>query len=153
MDIGYAPGDRCGGGEARQRASFVCKNSALAEEHTRNDLLDTTEQDLKDIQARIVRQRQRLRGADKIGRAVGALLDCRKVAKHFRITITDSALSFMHDHAAIAAEAALRTIGATPLCLYRPPREYPSHSYQSFGAGPATADDACGSGVRRRGEV
>jgi hypothetical protein len=54
-----------------------------------------------------VRQRQRLRGADKIGRAVGALLDRRKVAKHFRITITDSALSFMHDHAAIAAEASL----------------------------------------------
>jgi hypothetical protein len=35
------------------------------------------------------------------------LLDRRKVAKHFRITITDNALSFMHDHAAIAAEAAL----------------------------------------------
>jgi GAF domain-containing protein len=36
-----------------------------------------------------VRQRQPLRGADKIGRAVGALLDRREVAKHFRITITD----------------------------------------------------------------
>jgi hypothetical protein len=50
-------------------------------------------------------------GADKIGRAVGTLLNRRKVAKHY---ITDHALSFMHDHAAIAAEAALRTIGATP---------------------------------------
>jgi hypothetical protein len=50
-----------------------------------------------------VRQRQPLRGADKIGRAVGALLDRREVAKHFRITITDNAQSFMHDHAAIAA--------------------------------------------------
>ena len=70
-------------------------------------MLDATEQDLKDIQARILRQRQPLRGADKIGLAVGALLGRRKVAKHFRITITDDALSFTRDHAAIAAEAAL----------------------------------------------
>jgi hypothetical protein len=87
----------------------VCKNPALAEERKRkrDELLDATEQDLKDIQARIVRKRQPLRGADKIGLAVGALLGRRKVAKHFRITITDDALSFMRDHAAIAAEAAL----------------------------------------------
>jgi len=71
----------------------VCKNPAL--------------QDLKDIQARIVRKRQPLRGADKIGLAVGALLGCRKVAKHFRLAITDAALSFTRDHAAIATEAAL----------------------------------------------
>jgi Transposase DDE domain len=87
----------------------VCKNPALAEERRRkrDELLDATEQDLKDIQARIVRKRQPLRGADKIGLAVGALLGRRKVAKHFRITITDDALSFTRDHAAIAAEAAL----------------------------------------------
>jgi len=71
----------------------VCKNPAL--------------QDLKDIQARIVRKRQPLRGADKIGLAVGALLGRRKVAKHFRLAITDAALSFTRDHAAIATEAAL----------------------------------------------
>jgi hypothetical protein len=87
----------------------VCKNPALAEERRRkrDELLDATEQDLKDIQARIVRKRQPLRGADKIGLAVGALLGRRKVAKHFRITITDDALTFTRDHAAIAAEAAL----------------------------------------------
>jgi hypothetical protein len=87
----------------------VCKNPALAEERTRkrNDLLNATEEDLKDIQARVVRQRQPLHGADKIGRAVGALLGRRKVAKHFRITITDNSLSFTRDHAAIATEAAL----------------------------------------------
>jgi hypothetical protein len=87
----------------------VCKNPALAEERRRKrgELLDATEQDLKDIQARILRQRQPLRGADKIGLAVGALLGRRKVAKHFRITITDDALSFTRDNAAIAAEAAL----------------------------------------------
>jgi Transposase DDE domain len=87
----------------------VCKNPALAEERRRkrDELLDATEQDLKDIQARVVRKRQPLRGADKIGLAVGALLGRRKVAKHFRITITDDALTFTRDHAAIAAEAAL----------------------------------------------
>jgi hypothetical protein len=87
----------------------VCKNPALAEERRRKrgELLDATEQDLKDIQARIVRRRQPLRGADKIGLAVGALLGRRKVAKHFRITITDDALSFSRDHATIAAESAL----------------------------------------------
>jgi Transposase DDE domain len=87
----------------------VCKNPALAEERRRKrgELLDATEQDLKDIQARTLRQRQPLRGADKIGLAVGALLGRRKVAKHFRITITDDALSFTRDHAAITAEAAL----------------------------------------------
>jgi hypothetical protein len=87
----------------------VCKNPALAEERKRkrDALLDATEQDLKDIQARIVRKRQPLHGADKIGLAVGARLGRRKVAKHFRITITDDALSFTRDHVAIATEAAL----------------------------------------------
>lgn len=88
---------------------IVCKNPALAEERTRkrNELLDATEQDLRDIQARVVRQRQPLRGADKIGRAVGGLLGRRKVAKHFHVTVTDNALSFVRDQASIAAEAAL----------------------------------------------
>jgi transposase len=87
----------------------VCKNPALAEERRRkrDELLDATEQDLKDIQARIVRKRRPLRGADNIGLAVGALIGRRKVAKHFRIAITDDALSFMRDHAAIVTEAAL----------------------------------------------
>jgi len=88
---------------------IVCRNPALAEERKRKraELLDATEQDLKDIAARIVRKRQPLRGADKIGLAVGALLGRRKVAKHFRIAITDDRLSFTRDHDAIAAEAAL----------------------------------------------
>jgi hypothetical protein len=88
---------------------IVCKNPALAEERKRKraELLDATEQDLKDIAARIVRKRQPLRGADKIGLAVGALLGRRKVAKHFRIAITDDQLSFTRDHDAIAVEAAL----------------------------------------------
>ena len=48
-----------------------------------------------------------MRGAGAIGRAVGAVLGRRKVAKHFHITITDHALSFSRNHAAITAEGAL----------------------------------------------
>jgi hypothetical protein len=88
---------------------IVCKNHALAEERRRKrgELLDATEQDLKDIQVRILRKRKPLRGADKIGLAVGAVIGRRKVGKHFRIAITDGSLSFTRDHAAIAKEAAL----------------------------------------------
>ena len=87
----------------------VCKNHALAEERRRkrNELLDATEQDLKDIQKRIVRKRKPLRGADEIGLAVGKIIGRRKVAKHFDLTITDDQLSFTRDHAAIAKEGAL----------------------------------------------
>jgi hypothetical protein len=88
---------------------IVCRNPALAEERRRKrrELLDATEKDLKDIQVRVARRRQPLRGAGKIGQAVGAVLGRRKVAKHFRIAITDQSLSFERDHGAIAAEAAL----------------------------------------------
>lgn len=88
---------------------IVCKNPTLAEERRRkrNELLEATETDLKAIQARVGRRRQPLRGADKIGQAVGAVLGRRKVAKHFRLTITDRTLSFERDHAAIDVEAAL----------------------------------------------
>jgi hypothetical protein len=87
----------------------VCKNHALAEERKRkrNELLEATEQDLKNIQKRIVRKRDPLRGADEIGLAVGAVIGRRKVAKHFELTITDNSLSFTRNDAAIAKEAAL----------------------------------------------
>src|SRR5882672_1596445 len=83
---------------------IVCRNPALARK--RGELLDATEQELIAIQARIRRARQPLRGADKIGLAIGAVLGRRKVAKHFQITITDSDLRFVRDEAGIAAEAA-----------------------------------------------
>jgi hypothetical protein len=88
---------------------IVCKNHALAEERRRkrNELLDATEQDLKNIQKRIVRKRNPLRGADEIGLAVGKIISRRKVAKHFDLTITDDSLSFTRNHAAIAKEGAL----------------------------------------------
>jgi Transposase DDE domain len=88
---------------------IVCRNPALAEERARkrSELLEATEQALARIQARVRRARQPLRGAAKIGLAVGAILGRRKVAKHFQISITDDDLGFTRDEAGIAAEAAL----------------------------------------------
>jgi Transposase DDE domain len=88
---------------------IVCRNPALGAERTRkrNELLEATERELEHIQARVRRARQPLRGADKIGQAVGAVLGRRKVAKHFQIAITDDDLRFARDTASIAAEAAL----------------------------------------------
>lgn len=87
----------------------VCRNPALGAERTRKrgELLEATERELERIQARVRRVRQPLRGADKIGQAVGAVLGRRKVAKHFQIAITDHDLRFSRDTASIAAEAAL----------------------------------------------
>ena len=53
-----------------------------------------------------------MRGAARIGLAVGAVLGRRKMAKHFQLTITDTDLSIVRDHTAIAAEAALDGIYA-----------------------------------------
>jgi hypothetical protein len=88
---------------------IVCRNPALGAERARkrSELLEATERELAHLQARVRRARQPLRGADKIGQAVGAVLGRRKVAKHFQIAITDHDLRVARDTASIAAEAAL----------------------------------------------
>jgi transposase len=88
---------------------IVCRNPALAAERSRKraELLDATQQALQAIQARVRRQRRPLKGAAAIGEAVGAVLNRKKVAKHFTRTITDSDLTFARDQAAIDAEARL----------------------------------------------
>jgi Transposase DDE domain len=88
---------------------IVCKNPLLAAERARkrDDLLAATERELARLQARVRRARQPLRGAGAIGQAVGAVLDRRKVGKHFQITITEDDLQFARNQQAIAEEAAL----------------------------------------------
>jgi hypothetical protein len=88
---------------------IVCRNPALAEERARKraELLEVTERELGRIQVRVRRARRPLRGAAKIGLVVGAVIGRRKVAKHFRITISDDDLGFARDEASIATEAAL----------------------------------------------
>ncbi len=85
----------------------VCRNPLLAAERARKraDLLGATEARLAPIVARVAAGR--LAGAARIGLAVGRLIDRYKMAKHFRLEITDEALTVIRDEAAIAAEAAL----------------------------------------------
>ena len=85
----------------------VGKNPLLAEERRRkrDDWLALTEADLRKIQARVTREKNPLRGAGEIGKAVGAVLGKRKIAKHFELTITDAACSFTRQAEAIADAA------------------------------------------------
>ena len=87
----------------------VCRNPHLAAERARKreDLLAASEKNLAKIQAATTRARNPLRGAAEIALKVGAVLGRRKVAKHFRLTITEETLGFARDAAAIAREAAL----------------------------------------------
>jgi hypothetical protein len=88
---------------------IVCKNPLLAEERARKReaLLAATERDLARIKTRVERAKNPLRGAAEIGRAVGAVIGKRKMAKHFAIEITDEAFSFARKHDQIDAEALL----------------------------------------------
>ena len=86
-----------------------CRNPALAEERTRKrgELLAATETELDKIAAATRRERQPLRGKDKIGLRVGKVINKFKMAKHFTITITEDSFTFTRNPATIAAEAAL----------------------------------------------
>jgi hypothetical protein len=87
----------------------VCKNPLLAEDRarTREELLAATETDLTRITARVERAKNPLRGAAEIGRAVGAVIGKRKMAKHFEIAITDATFGFSRKQDQIDAEARL----------------------------------------------
>src|SRR5512134_2632870 len=88
---------------------IVCRNPLLAAERARKreDLLAATETDLAKIQAATIRARNPLRGEAAIALKVGAVLGRRKVAKHFKLTITEETLGFVRDAEAVVAEAAL----------------------------------------------
>jgi len=85
----------------------VCRNPVLAAERARKrlDLLAATEAKLAPIIERVAAGR--LRGAARIGLAVGKVIDRHKVAKHFRLDIADDRLTIARDDSAIAEEAAL----------------------------------------------
>ena len=88
---------------------IVCRNRALAAERARKreDLLATTERDLARIATAVARKRQPLRGKAEIGLEIGAVLDKRKMAKHFALDITDTSFSFARKIDEITVEAAL----------------------------------------------
>ena len=87
----------------------MCRNPALAAERGRKraELLAATENDLAAIAAAVARPRRPLRGSAKIALRAGAVLNRRKMAKHFALTISDTAFSVARDDATIAREAAL----------------------------------------------
>jgi transposase len=85
----------------------ACRNPELAKlrVHTRDDLLAATERSLEKIKVRV--DAGKLVGQDKIGVAVGKVVNQYKVAKHFELTITDDSFTFTRLADSIAAEAAL----------------------------------------------
>jgi hypothetical protein len=87
----------------------VCRNPLLAQERARKreELLACTEADLAKIAAACARSRNALRGEQAIALRVGRLVDRFHVAKHFELTITDTAFTYRRKTDAITAEAAL----------------------------------------------
>lgn len=85
----------------------ACRNLELAKRraHTREALLQATEVELDKIKTRVTNGK--LLGQDHIGLAVGKVINQRKMAKHFALTITDNHLDFTRLAVHIAAEAAL----------------------------------------------
>ena len=73
----------------------------------REDLLAATEKDLAVIAAAVRRARKPLRGEAAIALKVGAVVNRRKMAKHFDLVIGEASFAFHRKAAAIAAEAAL----------------------------------------------
>jgi len=86
---------------------LACRNPALATERTRKRLalLDATDLELTKIAAAV--GAGRLVGAGKIGIRVGKVIGRYKMAKHYTLSITDSAFTFTRDQTAIDTEAAL----------------------------------------------
>lgn len=88
---------------------IVCRNRDLAAERARKReaLLAATERELGRIQAQVQRRRAGLRSAAEIGLAVGAVLDSKKMAKHFALDIRDGHLAWQRRRDRIAQEARL----------------------------------------------
>lgn len=88
---------------------IVCHNPLLKQkrEKTRQDLLAATEKQLEKIKNAVLRQRKPLRSVKDIGLAVGKVINKYKVAKHFKLTITDDFISWQRKAEAIESEARL----------------------------------------------
>ena len=85
----------------------VCRNPVLAAERTRKReaLLVATEAALATIAAAV--EQGRLKSAAAIGLRAGRVVNAKKAAKHFELTIADGTFAYHRRTDAIAAEAAL----------------------------------------------
>jgi transposase len=88
---------------------IVCRNRDLADERARKreDLLVATERELTQVQERVGRKNSRLKSAADIGMAVGAVLNRKKMAKHFDVEVADAYLSWQRRFEQIDEEARL----------------------------------------------
>jgi transposase len=88
---------------------IACRNPLLAAERASNReaLLQATEIELDKIVAAVQREKRPLKGAANIGLRVGKILNRFKMAKHFRLEITDNSFRYERDTRNIGAEAAL----------------------------------------------
>jgi transposase len=88
---------------------IACRNPLLAEDRarTREELLQATERELEKIFLRTQRPKRPLRGKDKIGVAVGKVVNRYKMGKHFLLEITEAGFTYRRDEARICNEAAL----------------------------------------------
>ena len=86
---------------------IACRNPALAKlrAHKRQALVGATVAALEKVARRVATGR--LRGRAEIGLRVGRVVNKYKVAKHFTLTITDTAFRFARRDAAMATEASL----------------------------------------------
>lgn len=85
----------------------ACRNPELAyrRKHKRIALLKATSEDLKKIQGMI--ERGYLKDADKIGVRVGRVINKYKMAKHFKLEISEEKLRFEIDEEKVNEEAAM----------------------------------------------
>ena len=88
---------------------IVCRNPLLAAERVRKrgELIESAEKKLGEIETATKRQRQPVRGAEKISYLVGKALATSKVEKYFRWEITPEGLRWERDEERIQRDAAL----------------------------------------------
>ncbi|MGH8523774.1 MAG: IS1634 family transposase [Gammaproteobacteria bacterium] len=88
---------------------IVCKNPLLAEERARQReaLLQATERELDKIATATQRSQRALKGQGRIGLRVGKVIGRFKMAKHFKLTLTEDRFAYERDTQRIHEEAAL----------------------------------------------
>jgi len=88
---------------------IACRNPLLAQERARRreELLAATERELNKVVAATTRATRRLAGKARIGLHVGKVVNRYKVAKHFKLNISEDGFSYQRAGRNIAAEAAL----------------------------------------------
>jgi transposase len=85
----------------------ACRNPELGKlrAHKRQSLLDATAKELEKVRRMVMKGK--LEGRDEIGVRVGKVINKYKMAKHYKLEITDKSLDWKLEQEKISAEAAL----------------------------------------------